>query len=139
MGPDPTPEGAATPPAPDGLTRQEVGTLAIRGGVLVVARGIVVRLIAFSGMLVLARQLAPHDFGVLAFGLSMLAVSTLLADGGIGASLIRRQDAPGRAELGAVVGFQMVVTAAVAVVATALVPLTGLRVQCAPSWPGRCP
>ena len=59
------------------------------------------------GLLVLARMLSPTDFGVVAFGTTFVTFANFLADGGIGNALIRRVEPPERADLKALLGFQL--------------------------------
>ncbi len=98
------------------LTAPEVRARAVSGVVSVALRNVSVRLIGLVGTIVLARLLAPSDFGVLALGLTIRMFGSVLASAGLGASLLRRADPPTRAELEAVQGFQLAATVAVAVV-----------------------
>jgi O-antigen/teichoic acid export membrane protein len=69
-----------------------VNEQAIRGAFWIfidAAGGQVFSLLAF---LVLARLLAPKDYGVIALGLSILAIPTVLLNQGFGDALIRRED-----------------------------------------------
>jgi O-antigen/teichoic acid export membrane protein len=89
------------------------------------ARGVVLRIVAFGGFLVLARQLSPSDFGVLAFGLSISAVGGIIASSGIGPALIRRQSDPQADELRAVMGVQVLAALAFAGAIAAIAILHG--------------
>ena len=86
----------------------------------VLVRGIALRGIAFVGTLVLARIFTPRDFGALAFGLVVLSAGSLVADGGIGASLVRRPEPPTRVELQALLGLQLSMTVGVAVLVSSV-------------------
>jgi O-antigen/teichoic acid export membrane protein len=88
--------------------------------VVVGTRGIAILLIGFVGSVVVARLLTPRDFGVVAIGLSLVLFAGLLADGGLGAALIRRAEPPSNQELAAVTGFQLVVTVGLAFVVAAI-------------------
>jgi O-antigen/teichoic acid export membrane protein len=68
------------------------------------------------GSVVVARLLTPQDFGVVAIGLSVVLFAGLLADGGLGAALIRQAESPSTEELAAVAGLQLAVTVGLAVV-----------------------
>jgi O-antigen/teichoic acid export membrane protein len=92
----------------------------------IAARGVVIRTIGFLGSLVLARLLAPDDFGMLAIGLSLTTFATLAADAGLGAALIRRAEAPEKEELRAVAGFQLLVATVLAVVFGVAASFTGV-------------
>lgn len=97
------------------LSAQVVKERALRGALLVGGRGIVIRLLALGGSIVLARLLTPQDFGVIALGASVIAVGTLLAGGGLGAALIRRSGPPDRREFESLLGLQLSITVVLAV------------------------
>jgi O-antigen/teichoic acid export membrane protein len=77
-------------------------------------RNLLVRAIGFIGTIVLARLLRPADFGLLAFGFAILLLGNYLATAGLGAALVRRPEEPTRAELGNVLGYQLLATVALA-------------------------
>lgn len=80
-------------------------------------------MIGFGGTVVVARLLAPHDFGIVALGLSIVMVIGVLLDGGLGAGLIRRDEPPAPEELQALTALQVVVAVASTLfVAAAAVP-----------------
>jgi O-antigen/teichoic acid export membrane protein len=93
----------------DEVRERAAGGVAVLGarGALVFAVGLVVNI-------ALARLLAPRDFGLVALGSVLVLVGTLLADGGMGAALIRRERPPDRIELEAVAGLQTTVAALLA-------------------------
>jgi O-antigen/teichoic acid export membrane protein len=108
----------------DALSSADVRKKAASGAVLVSLRSFAVRGLGFVGNLVLARLLAPEDFGILAFGLTLILFGSFFADAGIAAGLIRRNQAPRRFELQSILGFQVVVaTVLVLGVAVVAVPL----------------
>jgi O-antigen/teichoic acid export membrane protein len=98
----------------------EVREKAFRSILAVAVRGVLVRLVGFVGTIVLARYLAPREFGVIAFGLTILSIGRFLSDVGIGASLIRRPEPPRPDELRTVLGFQILVTTLLALAIAAL-------------------
>ena len=101
----------------------EVRQRAITGAAVDVMRGIGVRLVGLIGTLVLARLLTPHDFGIVAFGVTLITFANFLADGGIGSGLIRRVDPPERADLKALLAFQLGLSTALALgIGVALLP-----------------
>ena len=107
----------------DRLGATEVRQRAITGAVVDVMRGIGVRVVGLIGTLVLARLLTPHDFGIIAFGVTLLTFANFLADGGIGNGLIRRVDPPSRADLKALLAFQIALGTALALgIGVALFP-----------------
>jgi O-antigen/teichoic acid export membrane protein len=80
-------------------------------GVFVIAtRGVLIMVLGAIGNVIVARVLTPGDFGVVAFGMSVVLFSQLVSDGGLGAGLIRRAEPPDAAELGAFSAFQLMVT-----------------------------
>lgn len=115
-------------PGDDGLDEalnpEQIRERATRGAILLMGRGVLIRGLGFLGNIVLARLLLPEDFGLIAFGLTLWTVGSFLQDGGLGAHLIRRAEAPDRQDLQALVGFQLAVTLAMcAVVAALALPL----------------
>lgn len=102
------------------LTSGDVRKKALSGVLLVVMRTFAVRGLGFVGSLVLARLLTPANFGVLAFGQTLMFFGAFFADAGIAAGLIRRNQAPTRRELQTILGFQ-VLAASLIVVVVALV------------------
>jgi O-antigen/teichoic acid export membrane protein len=102
------------------LESAEVKSRAASGMLTLGARGVVIRAIGVLGTLVLAQQLAPEAFGYVSLGLTLMIAGRFLADAGLGAELIRRPVPPARAELRAVLGFQLAVTVALAGVVTAV-------------------
>jgi O-antigen/teichoic acid export membrane protein len=90
---------------------------AARGIVSLVARNVAIRLLGLAGNVVLARLLTPGDFGTIALGLTLAAVGSALAAGGVGASLARRPEEPTRTDLRAALAFQLGTTSAFAAVA----------------------
>jgi len=81
--------------------REDLVRRALRGVALVAARGLVLRAVAFAGNLWLAHLVAPHVFGKVAFALALASVGRFLADGGLGASLIRGKQEPSPADVAA--------------------------------------
>jgi O-antigen/teichoic acid export membrane protein len=83
--------------------------------------GIAQQVLGFFGILVLARFIDPHDFGVVAFGTTLIASIQIFADGGLGVALIRQPGEVTRRQFEAVMGAQLVaatvIAAAIAAVA----------------------
>ena len=52
-------------------------------------------------------MLSPTDFRIVAVGTTLVTFANFLADGGIGQGLIRRVEPPERADLKALLGFQL--------------------------------
>ncbi|MET9730999.1 oligosaccharide flippase family protein [Streptomyces sp. NPDC006458] len=117
--------GAEQPPGGDeALSDDELRQRAKAGVFLVSTRGLVILLLGFAGNVIVARLLNPHDFGVVAIGMSFVLFAGLVSDGGLGAGLIRRREPPSDEELGALSALQLGVTVAMTALAVAVaVPL----------------
>ena len=70
------------------MSAGEVKQRAVTGAAVDVLRGIGVRSIGLVGTLVLARLLTPYDFGIVAFGATLVTFANFLADGGIGSGFL---------------------------------------------------
>jgi O-antigen/teichoic acid export membrane protein len=122
-GPDSDGTAAATVTHEDQPSTGEVRQRAVAGAAVDVLRGIGVRILGLFGMLVLAHLLTPHDFGMVAVGMTFVTFANFLADGGIGNGLIRRVDPPTRADLKALLAFQLALSTALAIgIGVALLP-----------------
>jgi O-antigen/teichoic acid export membrane protein len=127
--------GAATEPPPEaapavfdeaeGLSVEEVKRRASAGVSIVASRGLAILLLSTVGGIVLARLLTPHDFGLVAVGMSVVLFTGLVSDGGLGAGLIRRPEPPRREELEALTGFQVAISGALALICLAIAPFAG--------------
>jgi O-antigen/teichoic acid export membrane protein len=98
----------------------DVRARAAIGVVIDGAKGVLIWLLAAGGTVVLARLLSPRDLGLVALGATLVVLTTLLGDGGVGKALVRRADGPEPAELGALLGFQLVLTLILAALALAV-------------------
>jgi O-antigen/teichoic acid export membrane protein len=97
------------------LSAAEVRGRAKIGAAVIATRGVAVRMLTLGGSVVLARLLAPADFGLIAFGLTLVTLVTFVADGGIGAALIRRREPPGLADLRAMSALQVLISLPLAI------------------------
>lgn len=88
---------------------------------MLLARGATIRLLGLVGSVALARLLSPRDFGLLAFGLTLVTFANFITDVGIGAQLIRSPEEPARQQLSSVLALQLVVAAGAGVLVTATV------------------
>jgi O-antigen/teichoic acid export membrane protein len=120
---DPAP--ATGPHTDPTLSREELKERASAGIFIVASRGLTILLIGFGGNVVLAHLLTPHDFGIVAVGTSLVLFASALADGGLGAALIRRPEPPATEELQALTGLQLVITIALALGTAAVGALYG--------------
>jgi O-antigen/teichoic acid export membrane protein len=101
------------------LPRDELARRASAGVFIVATRGVAILLIGLGGNIVVARLLAPRDFGVVAFGMSLVLIAGMLSDGGLGAGLIRRAEPPTTEELQALTALQLTATVVLAIVVAA--------------------
>lgn len=120
----------ATGPTAEGelsgdFSRDELKRRASAGISIVATRGLTILLIGFAGSVVIAHLLTPHDFGVLAIGMSVVLFTGMLADGGLGAALIRRVEPPAAEEYEALMGLQLAVTGVLTLGAAAVGALFG--------------
>jgi O-antigen/teichoic acid export membrane protein len=105
------------------LTRSEVRRRSLAGVFYVTASNLSSLIIGFFASLALARMLTPSDFGVIAIGLTVTLLAFALADGGLGAGMIRRAQPPTRSELRTMNGIQLTIALALCVPA-ALIALS---------------
>ncbi|MFL5543022.1 MAG: oligosaccharide flippase family protein [Longimicrobiaceae bacterium] len=106
--------------APEVASGQELRERALGGVVAVALRSLVIRGMSLAANIVLARQLTPDDFGLMAFGLSIVAIGAFFTSGGFGAALIRQPEPPTRMQLQAVFGTQLLVATLVATTVLAI-------------------
>jgi O-antigen/teichoic acid export membrane protein len=113
-------EGTQAPPAsasPDGdaitMARDEVMHRSLAGVFFLTSSSIITLVVGFGASLVLARLLTPADFGVVAVGTTAMLLGQALADGGLGAAMVRRPEPPTRQELRTMNGIQLVLALAV--------------------------
>ena len=111
-------EATAAVATEEHLTTGEVRRRAVTGAAVYVLRGFGVRFIGLVGLLILARLLTPRDMGLVAFGLTLIMFTNFLTDGGIGTALIRRTEPPARADLKALLAFQLGLNTALAAAAS---------------------
>jgi O-antigen/teichoic acid export membrane protein len=105
----------------------EIKQRAVAGAGLVAIRAVAIRVIGLAGTVILARLLTPRDFGVVALGAAILTFAQYIADGGVGAALIRGREQPELAELRAFLGIQLMATSAFALVVIAAAYPLGLE------------
>lgn len=108
----------ALPGRPAG--RESLRHLAVRGALVVGLRGVVSRLIALGGTIVFARSLSAEEFGIFAFGATLLISISTVVQAGLGAGLIRRPDDPTRVELQTVVAVNGLLMLAAVALTTAI-------------------
>jgi O-antigen/teichoic acid export membrane protein len=107
----------------DDMSTGEVRRRAVTGAVVDAMRGMGVRVVGLLGTAVTARLLTPYDFGLAAVGATVVTFGGFLSDGGVGTALIRRAEAPTKAELQALTAFQLILDVIVCVgVALVMLP-----------------
>jgi PST family polysaccharide transporter len=107
-------------PSEGRLEPDEVRRRAASGAAVVGLRGLAIHLLGIGGSVVLARLLAPKDFGAAAVGITLLASLTAIVGAGLGSALIRTSEAPERRDLESVFAIQLafsVLLSAIAAVA----------------------
>lgn len=102
------------------LGGQELRERALSGVLAVGLRSIAVRVMGLLANVVVARQLSPDDFGLAAFGLSIVSVGAFFTSGGIGAALIRQDEDPTTHQLQSVFGMQFAASLAVTAIGLAI-------------------
>lgn len=113
---------SGSPPERDGLSlpREEVMHRSLVGVFFLTCSNFINLAVGFLASLVLARLLTPADFGVVAVGSTAMLVTGALADGGLGAGMLRRPEPPTIAELRTLNGIQLVLALAICVPAVAV-------------------
>lgn len=110
----------ASPPGREELPPAELRRRAFTGALGLVGRGTAVRGFGLLTNLVLARILTPRDFGVLAIGLTIVALGDLVVSGSLGAGLVRRREPPSRIELQSVLALQLMLGVGIAALTAAV-------------------
>src|SRR5919107_1602541 len=106
------------------LAAGDIRDRAAGGAAVLGARGLLIYAFGIVANIALARLLAPRDFGIFALGMVVVVAGTLLAEGGFGGALIKREEPPRGSELEAIAALQLTVTVAVAATAgVAAIPL----------------
>jgi O-antigen/teichoic acid export membrane protein len=107
------------------LTAAEVRERAASGVILLVGRSLLLKGIGLASNIVLARLLLPEDFGVVALGMTIIAMGSFVSDAGLGIGLVRRPEPPTLAEMRAITGFQLLGASLVGLGAAAIGLLLG--------------
>jgi O-antigen/teichoic acid export membrane protein len=102
------------------LPRAEVRKRSLSGVFFLTLSNFTNLVVTFVSSLVLARLLTPSDFGVVAIGSTALLLAGALADGGLGAGMVRRPEPPTPTELRTLSGIQLTLALAVCLPAAAI-------------------
>lgn len=100
------------------MDSETVRRKATRGAWHVALRLLATRGIGLIGIVYISRELGPHGLGYVALAAIIQTGGHVLSDAGLGPSLISREASPTRRELSAVLGLQLALTCALAIVAT---------------------
>ena len=111
------------------LSRSEVRRRSLTGVLYLIFSGVAGLAISFFSSLVLARLLTPTDFGVVAVGSTVALIGGVVADGGLGAGMVRRPEAPTRSELETFNGIQLAIALALYLPLLLIAPSFGLTGQ----------
>lgn len=105
------------------ITHKEVRSRTFKAVGSMFGRQLVLRLLSFAGVLILARLLAPQDFGIFAIAnFVLMASNAFISSGGGGAALVRQEDPPSEGEYGAGLLVQLSMAVAIALLVAALAP-----------------
>ena len=102
------------------LPRAEVRRRSLAGIFYLTSSSVANLFVGFAASLVLARVLTPTDFGVVAIGSTAVLLAGALADGGLGAGMVKRPEPPTRSELRTLNGIQLRLTLAICLPAIAV-------------------
>lgn len=102
------------------LPRAEVRRRSLAGIFYLTSSSVANLFVGFAASLVLARVLTPSDFGVVAIGSTAVLLAGALADGGLGAGMVKRPEPPTLAELRTLNGIQLTLTSAICLPAIAV-------------------
>ena len=95
------------------MPRAEVRQRSLTGVFFLSFSSLINLVVGFAASLVLARLLAPADFGVVALGATAVLLGAAFADGGLGAAMVRRPEPPTHAELRTLNGIQLTLALAI--------------------------
>jgi len=112
----PEPDAVDAPVADETDSASAIRRRGATGAALLTVRAAAAQAVAFAGTLVLAHQLAPSEFGIVALGATIVTTGNFLADGGLGAALVRKSSAPTALELRTLLAVQLTVASAMAIV-----------------------
>jgi O-antigen/teichoic acid export membrane protein len=104
----------------DDIRRRAAAGVALMG-----IRTFAIRLLALVATAVLARLLAPRDFGIFALALAITSGAAAVAEAGLGAALIRSEERPARSVLETLLGFQLLLAGSLAAIVSAAALLFG--------------
>jgi O-antigen/teichoic acid export membrane protein len=98
--------------ADDALGRETIRRRAMSGAAFIAGRGVAILLMAAVANAVIAREISPARFGLIAFGVAIMGFASAFADGGLASALIRSSVPVDEPTLRAVLGVQLAITAA---------------------------
>jgi O-antigen/teichoic acid export membrane protein len=108
-------------------TKEDIGRKAMSGAAFVAGRNVALLALAFAANIVLARELSPRQFGLVAFGMAITAFASTLANGGIGGALVSSAVPIDEPTLKSVLGLEILITTVLfALIAAVTLPFFGL-------------
>lgn len=115
-----TPPNEGQRPPPDELGVAEIRKRAFSGSLLLALKGGVVQVLGLISTIVIAHFLTPGELGKVAFGITITTILAFIGGSqGLAGALIRREEEPEAADLQAVVGMQLAIGLAIAVIVSA--------------------
>jgi polysaccharide transporter, PST family len=94
----------------DTLGRETIRRRAMSGAAFIAGRGVAILLMAAVANAVIAREISPSRFGLIAFGVAIMTFASAFSDGGLGSALIRSSVPVDEAALRSVLGVQLTVS-----------------------------
>lgn len=118
------PRGASIPIERVGedAAREMYARRAKLGRIALLIRTLLTQLIVLGGMVVLARELRPSEFGTFAMVQFVLSVFTLVGDAGLGGALVQKGETPNQRELSTVFFAQLGLATLVFTITSLLAP-----------------
>jgi O-antigen/teichoic acid export membrane protein len=106
------------------MSSEAAGRSAALGVVFLIARTAIAQICVLGGGVVLARTLAPEDYGVYSILQFALAFFALFGDAGVGGALIRSREAPSERVLSSVFWFQILASTFIVALVWVAAPLS---------------
>jgi O-antigen/teichoic acid export membrane protein len=108
-------------------TKEAVAAKAVSGAAIVATRNVLLLVLAFGAYTVLARELSPEQFGMLAIGMAIVSFASTLSNAGLGGALVSSAVPIDEPTLKSVLGLEIVVTTTLWVlIAAVALPFFGL-------------
>jgi O-antigen/teichoic acid export membrane protein len=103
------------------LSRADIRSRAVAGTLLLSVKGLMLQGVGLVATIAIAHFIAPAELGKVAIGLTLTTLLAFVAGGqALGGTLIRRAESPDRRDLETVLGLQLGVSLAIAIITTAV-------------------